>query len=351
MILSSLHLHQFRSHEDAQFLFDADVTAIIGPNGSGKTNILEAIYTLCMGKSFRDSDDDMIAHDQDWYRIEGVIDSVNRELRYQPSNKGKQLLVDGATKGRFTYRQQLPIVLFEPDDLLMIHGSPSARRKYLDDLLSRLSLPYRQLLHRYERVLTQRNNLLKQKQSLSQLKDNLFVWDVGLSELGAQLIRSRQELIDTINEELSSIYSRVAQKTHALFVEYLHPVTQVSETQIHHALAHHLDEDIRRGFTSIGPHRHDIDFLLNNQPAKVTASRGEVRSIVLGIKTLEIKLLEKQYTTPPLFLCDDVFSELDESRAIAVTELTKNATQMILTSTYVPSGLNSARRIDLSARS
>lgn len=332
-------------------MFDSEVTAIIGPNGSGKTNILEAIYTLCMGKSFRDSDDDMITYEQEWCRIEGVIDSVNRELRYQPSNKGKQLLVDGATKGRFTYRQQLPVVLFEPDDLLMIHGSPSARRKYLDDLLSRLSLPYRQLLHRYERVLTQRNNLLKQKQSMTQLKDNLFVWDVSLSELGAQLIRSRQELIARMNEDLSKIYSQVAQKTQSLSLEYTHPVTQVSETQIHHALAHHLDEDLRRGFTSIGPHRHDIDFILNTQPAKVTASRGEVRSIVLGLKTLEINLLEDQYATSPLFLCDDVFSELDESRATAVAELTQGSTQMILTSTYVPNGLSSARQIDLSARS
>jgi len=351
VILSSLHLHQFRSHQDRLMTFDGQVTAIIGPNGSGKTNILEAIYTLLMGKSFRDGDDELISYDQDWYRVESVIDDVKRELRYQPSNKGKQLLVDGASKGRFTYRHQLPVVLFEPDDLLMIHGSPTARRKYLDDLLSRLSLPYRQTLHRYERVLTQRNNLLKQKQSRAQLQDNLFVWDVSLSELGAQLIRSRQELIEQINKELNTVYSSVAARPQQLQLAYIHPVTQVSETQIHHALTAHLDEDIRRGFTGIGPHRHDIDFLLNTQSAKTSASRGEVRSIVLSLKTLEIALLRDQYDTAPLLLCDDVFSELDEKRAAAVVEITQGSTQMILTSTYIPNGLSSAQLMDLSAQS
>ena len=100
MHVSRLHLHQFRSHEDAIFDFDPRVTAIIGPNGSGKTNILEAIYTLCMGKSFRDGDDDLITYEHDWYRIEAMVDDVNRELRYQPSNKGKQLMIDGTSKGR-----------------------------------------------------------------------------------------------------------------------------------------------------------------------------------------------------------------------------------------------------------
>ena len=349
MRLSSLHLHQFRSHNDRVFTFSENATVIIGPNGSGKTNILEAIYTLLMGKSFRDGDSELISYNQDWYRIESVIDGVHRELRYQPSNKGKQLIVDGSSKGRFTYKQQLPIVLFEPDDLLMIHGSPSQRRKYLDDLLSRLSLPYRHALQRYERVLTQRNNLLKQHQTRAQLQDNVFVWDVSLSELGAQLIRTRHELITDINTQLSTVYSSVATKPQQLQIEYIHPVSHISETQIHHALTQHLDEDLRRGFTSVGPHRHDIEFILNGQPAKTTASRGEVRSIILSLKAHEITLLKDQYQTSPILLCDDVFSELDDRRAAAVVDMTKDATQMILTSTHVPSGLTQAQLVDLSS--
>lgn len=331
MHVSRLHLHQFRSHEDAIFDFDPHVTAIIGPNGSGKTNILEAIYTLCMGKSFRDGDDDLITYEQDWYRIEGNIDDTQRELRYQPSNKGKQLIVDGTSKGRFTYKQQLPVVLFEPDDLLMIHGSPSARRKYIDELLQKLSLPYRQLLSRYERVLTQRNNLLKQRHTMSELRDNLFVWDVSLAEIGSKIIAMRLDIIEQINTRASEIYSEVAGKQQALTLTYIYPHQQRTESQIVAALTHHLDDDLRRGFTSVGPHRHDIEFELQSQSAKHTASRGEVRTILLSLKQIEISLLTQAQGNTPILLLDDVFSELDNDRKRRVSEIP--GVQTIITTT------------------
>lgn len=344
MHVSRLHLHQFRSHTDAVFDFDPQVTAIIGPNGSGKTNILEAVYTLCMGKSFRDGDDDLITYEHDWYRIEGLIDDVNRELRYQPSNKGKQLIVDGASKGRFTHRQQLPVVLFEPDDLLMIHGSPSARRKYLDELLQKLSLPYRQLLSRYERVLTQRNNLLKQRYSMSDLKDNLFVWDVSLAELGSKIISMRLNLIEQINGFASDIYSEVAGKPQNLTLTYVYPHQQHSESQIVAALAHQLDDDLRRGFTSVGPHRHDIEIILNGKPAKHTASRGEVRSVLITLKQIELTLHAVSTGISPLLLLDDVFSELDTTRQGRI--LTLGDHQIILSTTELALDMK-PYRIDL----
>lgn len=331
MYISRLHLHQFRSHEDAVFEFDPSVTAIIGLNGSGKTNILEAIYTLCMGKSFRDGDDELITYNQGWYRIESDIDGVNRELRYQPSNKGKQIIVDGTPKGRFTYRQQLPVILFEPDDLLMIHGSPSARRRYIDELLQKLSLPYRQLLSRYERVLTQRNNLLKQRHSMSELKDNLFVWDVGLAEIGSKIIAMRVDLIEQMNNLASPIYSEIAGKQQQLTLAYIYPRTQATESQIAATLAQHLQEDLRRGFTTVGPHRHDIEFELQSQSVKHTASRGEVRTILLSLKQCEIQLLQATTGSEPLLLLDDVFSELDMQRQANI--ISQKNIQTILTTT------------------
>lgn len=337
MQLSRLHLHQFRSHTDAVFVFDPQVTAIIGPNGSGKTNILEAIYALYMGKSFRDGDDDLITYEQDWYRIEGVIDDVTRELRYQPSNKGKQLIVDGAAKGRFTYRQQLPVVLFEPDDLLMIHNSPSARRRYVDELLQKLSPPYRQLLSRYERVLTQRNNLLKHKHTIRELRDSVFVWDVSLADIGSKIISIRRELIERINERASNVYSEVAGSKQTLHLIYDSPDTQQTESQIVTALHTHLDDDVRRGFTTIGPHRHDIQFILNDKDAKHTASRGEVRSILISLKHIEIKFLHETLGVAPLFLLDDVFSELDNERRRRITTLPD--TQIVMTTTELDTQL------------
>lgn len=331
MYVSRLHLHQFRSHRDAIYEFSSSVTAIVGPNGSGKTNILEAVYALCHGKSFRDGDDELITHGDDWYRIEASVEGVNRELRYQPSNKGKQLVVDGVNKGRFTYRQQLPVVLFEPDDLLMIHSSPSARRKYIDELLQKISLPYRQLLSRYERVLTQRNNILKQRLSPSELRDNLFVWDVSLADTGSKIIAMRLDVVEQINQRISQIYSEVAGEPQTVQLDY--EVQEQTQSQLLAALHHALSDDTRRGFTTIGPHRHDVAIYLNDKLAKQTASRGEVRSILISLKRIELELLRDQCGDEPLLLLDDVFSELDEARQQHLVSQTFS--QTILTSTAV----------------
>lgn len=344
MRLTSLHLHQFRSHVDAQFTFDLNVTSIIGPNGSGKTNILEAIYTLMMGKSFRDGDDELITYDEDWYRIEGVIDETNRELRYQPSNKGKQLLIDGASKGRFTYRQQLPVVLFEPDDLLMIHGSPSARRKYLDDLLSRLSLPYRQTLHRYERALLQRNNLLKKQLSTRELSDALFAWDITLSTLGAEMIRARRKLIAEIEEVLTDYYRGITEHDEMITVRYDTQYGSESN-ELAHLLAQRLPQDRLRGFTTVGPHRDDIEFLMGSKSMKTTASRGEIRTLLLALKFTELSLIEHYTGDSPLFLLDDVFSELDASRQRALMQF-MGGVQKIITTTHL-STKNKSQIIEL----
>ncbi|OYW41979.1 hypothetical protein B7Z28_01920, partial [Candidatus Saccharibacteria bacterium 32-45-3] len=136
MELSSISLYNFRSYTKQTFEFSDTVTLITGANGVGKTNLLEAVYVLMMGKSFRDADDGLTRFDEAWWRIKGVVDEIERELRYQPDKvPHKELYVGGVSKGRFTRKYQVPIVLFEPDDLLMVHGQPSMRRGYIDQLL------------------------------------------------------------------------------------------------------------------------------------------------------------------------------------------------------------------------
>lgn len=332
MRITALRLHYFRSYDDELFEFSPTITAIIGANGSGKTNILEAIYTVCMGKSFRDNDDELIAYNQDWYKIEGLIDGSKRELRYQPKSLGKQLVTDTIVKKRFTYHQQLPVVLFEPDDLHMLHASPASRRKYIDELLQKINPSYKEMLNRYERVLLQRNNLLKQRQALQSLKDSIFVWDINLAELSAKVIAARLEIIELINRSASEMYSTVAGSKQTVKLTYMYPATQQTESQIISALAHHLDDDIKRGFTGVGPHRHDLEFSLGNRSAKHTASRGEIRTIVLSLKKIELQLIEKTRKITPFLLLDDVFSELDEHRQAALLTFDKTV-QTIITTT------------------
>ena len=332
MKLTSLSLHQFRSHREMEFLFSDQVTAITGPNGSGKTTILEAIYALMIGKSFRDADDDLVEYDHDWWRIEAEIDDRTRELRYQPSNKGKQLIIDGVTKGRFTYRQLLPVVLFEPDQLFLVQGSPSGRRQYLDTILLQLSPTYRDHLSRYERALTQRNNVLKRTHT--GLDDALFVWDIALSEHGAALSEARHNLTNELNEILSDLYSSLAGSTQTLHVTYQTTLKHDSDTrsQLLAYLRKTHDQDALRGFTSVGPHRDDIIFSLNDKNAQVSASRGEIRSIILSLKFAERQLLENHTGIAPIMLFDDVLSELDATRRKFLSTQHKDS-QIIYTTT------------------
>lgn len=336
MILSEVTLHQFRSHHEATFQLDPQVTFICGPNGAGKTNILEAIHVLFAGKSFRDTDEDLIEFNHDWWRVEGVIDDMTRDLRYDPTHqRSKQLHIDGVSKGRLTYRQHLPVVLFEPDDLLMIHGSPSGRRNYIDELILSLLPPYRQTLAKYDRSLLQRNNLLKNKQlSSAQRKDNLFVWDVSLSESGAEIMKQRVEMLEKLNEGLSVVYSQIADKPQTLELAYESkshqpPSSSTLLRELHHALPH----DVMRGATTVGPHRDDLDILLNGISAKQTASRGEVRSIILALKIAYSGLLKAHFEMSPVVLLDDVFSELDSTRQKKLLELIKD-NQTIITDTH-----------------
>ena len=332
MRLKQLRLHQFRSHDEAVFDFSGQLTAITGPNGSGKTTILEAIYTLLNGRSYRDGDEDLIEYTHDWWRIEGDFDERTRELRYQPSNKGKQLAIDGAIKGRFTYRHQLPVVLFEPDQLFLIQGSPSNRRKYLDTILLQLDPAYRDHLARYERALSQRNNLLKRPPR--NLDDALFVWDVALSEHGAAISKARHELIAELNENLSGQYSELAGSKQTLVVSYHTTLKHDQDTtsQLLAVLRRTHDQDVLRGFTSVGPHRDDISVSLNNKDAQTSASRGEIRSIILSLKFAERQLLENHTSIPPIMLFDDVLSELDAERRKFLARAHKDS-QLIYTTT------------------
>lgn len=333
MFISSIKLQNFRSYEEQEFEFSKNATVIVGPNGAGKTNLLEAVYVLLSGKSFRGSDEDLIKYDNDWWKITGRIDDHEREIRYKSnSSPPKQLILNGSPKGRFTYRHQLPVVLFEPNHLLMVHGSPSLRRSYLDELLIKIDPVYRSTLSRYERILAQRNSLLKQGLSPNTLHDAVFAWDITLAEYGTEIMKRRAETIELINKNLNDEYSRIADKEQTLNIVYMPSVatTRFNSSVLAESLSRRLEEDARRGFTSIGPHRDDIEFVLNGQSAKSTASRGEVRTLVLTLKNQELDILEKTKNISPIYLLDDIFSELDKKRRDKIS--TQSTTQRIITS-------------------
>lgn len=347
MRLSSLSLQHFRTYEDRQFSFDPQLTIIIGANGTGKTNLLEAVYTLFQGQSFRDHESHLMTYERDWWRLDGVIDGGERSMTYQTQPTTlKQIALDGGTKKRFSKARRIPVVLFEPDQLLLLHGSPGSRRRYLDQVINNTDPLYSRLLARYERILQQRNNILKRSYELSgsQLEDQLFAWDVPLIDIGTQIARARQAVVDALNDTLSATYSSVAGNSQEVNVQYesnfLHSTSSFASL-----LRRSLDKDRMRGFTGVGPHRDDLRFYLNGQDASLSASRGEVRSIMYSLKRRELEIIEAATGLLPVFLMDDLYSELDESRQSAISQHLPN--QTIITSTALPKEYSDHLTIEL----
>lgn len=332
----SLSLKQFRSYDDFAVEFSPQVNIIVGPNGSGKTNLLEALYVLSQGSSFRVGDKDLVQHDQQWFRLEGVYDDQQRVLLVEPAAKPpKQFNLDGVKRQRLSHQQRIPLVLFEPNELRLLHGSPQRRRDYIDGLLSRLWPDAGRRRSQFERALLQRNNIIKQaaQRGLPGIDDQLFVWDIKLAEYAEALVERRHELLEHWNDRLSPLYSDIAGTKSTIEVQYKSDMPLDGyKAHLLQQLAQRRGHDLTRGFTSVGPHRDDIVVLLNGVDAAVSASRGEIRSLVLSLKMIELDLLNELSLHPPLLLMDDVFSELDAKRRHALAQLAQ-AYQTVITTT------------------
>ncbi len=321
MTIEQLNLVNYRSYRDHRFGLHPNLTVVIGPNATGKTNLLEALYVLAQTKSFRARDADLIRHDQDFFRIEAGHADGAISLIYQPTAKpAKRLLYDQTKRPLVRHLGTLPVVLFEPGDLLLINGSPSLRRRYLDSILCQTDPIYLRALTDYGRVLRQRNSLLENF-NIASVKDQIFAWDVNLTNLAAELYDRRQRFITYLNGVVGQSYDDIAGEAADLALEYLPSITVANYAEdFMTALVSNLTRDLAAGFTTIGPHREDFRVRFKNNDMMAIASRGEVRSAVLALKLAELGYLEERLAKPPLLLLDDVFSELDVSRRHYLTQ-------------------------------
>ena len=304
----------------------------MGPNASGKTNLLEAVIALGIGSSFKAKDNELIQFNRPWARLEGNFDSHVRTLKIkagEPAVKSLDIGTKTLTRVRLEHTQ--PLVLFEPNHLLQLTTSPQARRDYIDELITKTDPAFGQINRLYKRVLAQRNSLLKK--SPSAIASQIFAWDVRLGELGSQIVSARLSLIGQLNQNLSKTYSQIAKKKASAAVSYkpLAPA-DVYATKLVDRLKKDLPRDIERGFTSDGPHREDISFVINGHPINSSASRGEIRSLLLALKILELDLVETAREQKAIFLLDDVFSELDNLRRQALVKAIRSH-QAIITTT------------------
>lgn len=318
-MIQSIRLQHFRSYTDDSFEFDPGVNIIVGPNASGKTNLLEALLVTARGNSYRVRDMDLIEHGQSWARLDALVDGTDRVVKIvrEPA-PAKTYEIDGRSFKRLNLERTLPVVLFEPNHLNLLAGSPENRRDYLDELLSQTIVGYAVLVRSYRRALAQRNHLLKSGRAHQQ---ELFPWDIRLSELGARIVRARESLVHTLNTKIGSLYQDLSKSETAVALTYQSGAgSEQYESTMLRQLEARRSDDIARGHTSFGPHRDDLAVYFNGTPAEEVASRGEIRTLVLALKILELHLLEAKRDATPLLLLDDVFSELDGARRKALTE-------------------------------
>ncbi len=331
MILKTLRVQNFRTHSDFILEIGEKSTLISGANGSGKTSLLEAIYFALQGTSFRSSDKEILRNDgSSWFRIDlkDSKDSLRTIIFNDAIQKSKkQFLVDGNKKARLSSNLRIPVVLFEPDDLQLLSGSPTRRRNFLDYFLSQIFPSFQLALARYNKALKQRNNLLK-RDNVS--KDELFPWNLMLAEYGAEIISKRQDFLELLNSKIEEVYFEISGVKDEIKINYLGE--KVSKNEILAILSENIERDKILGYTNFGPHKHDIQFIFNRKPAQNVASRGENRSLVLALKFIETDILADLTSKRPIVLLDDVFSELDDDRQKLLTKHFSKY-QTIITST------------------
>lgn len=327
MIIKSVNLVNFRNHVSYHLECNKDTTLILGENGCGKTSVLEAIYILTRGKSFRATDSDIVKRGTDFYRIDLEYDT-GEVCSAAYDGKVKTFTVLDKKTRRLPKKQKYPVILFLPSDLNLISGSPSRHRDYFDRIFSELSDDYSGTISKYEKALRQRNELLK-SETLTNL--DLFSWNLLLARFGSSIGKFRAEYTAKINQTLGNTYYSIAENHDSVSLAYHTDSLNYTEDQYLKQLELNYDRDRYLGHTTFGIHKDDYEFIFNQNSADGSASRGETRSIILALKFVEADIITNTLHYKPIVLLDDVFSELDETRRRCLVKNFKDH-QVIITS-------------------
>ena len=327
MRVDRLSLTSFRSYNTLDVTFSGGPQVVVGPNATGKTSLLEAILVLGTARSHRAGQDgELIAWGAEFARLEAEVgagpqggDKIELVITRTGAGGGrKRVLVNGVARRPTALASTLPVVLFAPEDMLLVVGSPGLRRNSLDTLIAQTVPASAATMSTYARALTQRNNLLRQVREGTAAPDELRYWDEVVINDGAQIVDWRRAALTQLARPLSAAHQEIAPGEEPLELRYVTNAEPQPEETTRDALRRRLidtrEKEMWNGATLIGPHRDDISFVSDERELASSASRGQQRTAILAYKLAQLDLLSASVGQPPLLLLDDVFSELDPDR-------------------------------------
>lgn len=351
MHITHLKLKNYRNYHQLDLTFDHKVNVIIGENAQGKTNLMEAFYVLAFTKSYRTPrDKELILWGKDYAKIECSLVKKNRTIPLEIviTHKGKKVKLNRLEQKRLSdYVGALNVVIFAPEDLDLVKGSPKIRRRFIDMELGQIQPSYLYHLTQYQHILKQRNHLLKQMQfAKSQDSSLLNILTDQLIEHAAILLERRFIFLDKLRKWSKPIHFQISRGLEELEILY-NPTIDVSEElnkekieDIYLKTFQQLQEkEIERGTTLIGPHRDDLTFMVNQKDVKIFGSQGQQRTTALSIKLAELELIKNEIGEYPILLLDDVFSELDDFRQTHLLNTFQGKIQTFVSTTSVD-GIN-----------
>lgn len=344
MYLKRLELTNFRNYRRQVIEPDSSLNILIGQNAQGKTNILEAVYLPCSGRSFRTARErEIIQWESEFSFINCLFETDRRqiEIKVRLSPGQKKIEVNGVmARG---YPLGWPgVVLFTPDDLVMVKGSPGERRRFLDLEVGPFHPQYRHYLGLYNRVLSQRNNLLREIRGKKIRNDSLQPWNEQFCLYGSKILFLRLDLLKRLIPGIRSLHHELTGGAEALEVRYLSSIKidkLSSEEEIIRRFKEEIkvkeEEEIARAQSLVGPHRDDLCFFINGSDARIYGSQGQQRTIVLTLKVSQIQQWKNEMDEYPVLLLDDVLFELDTSRRQALLNRVSGKVQTFITATGI----------------
>lgn len=320
MFIKNLALNNYRNYDTSEIDFSKGINILYGDNAQGKTNVLEAIYMLATTKSHRgNKDSEIINFEKEESHIKAEIEKNEVGHRidiHLKKKKSKGIAIDMLPiKKSADLFGLMNIIFFSPEDLTIIKDSPQVRRRFMDMELCQLNKIYYSDLSNYNKVLNQRNSLLKQIYFDKSKIDMLDIWDMQLVNYGIKIINERNNFINMINEIIIDIHSKLTSGKESIHLEY---EKNIDSDNFENELFLKRDIDLRNQNTQVGPHRDDITFYINDMDVKKYGSQGQQRTVALSLKLAEIELVKRLIKDNPILLLDDVMSELDSNRRDAL---------------------------------